>query len=116
MRKILLFLLFVGFFVSCSDLKEEILDETLNSDLLDGSDAADGILAPVYSRMNLLFNYHETYFLLQEISTDATSNVPPVVTWSLKNCTTPRRLARQSTLPLKLTWKHITGIQPGPGY
>jgi len=69
MKKTFLLLL-LGLFVGCTDLEEEVLDEALNSDLLEGPDAADGITAPVYARMNGLFNGHEDYFLLQEVSTD----------------------------------------------
>ncbi len=55
---------------ACSDLEPEVLDEALNSDLLEGAGAAEGILAPVYGRMNQLFNSHEDWFLIQEITTD----------------------------------------------
>ncbi|RIV23385.1 RagB/SusD family nutrient uptake outer membrane protein [Fibrisoma montanum] len=69
MKKIL-FVLLLGLTFGCTDLKEEVLDEALNTDLLQGPSAAGGILAPVYARMNNLFNGHEDYFLLQEVSTD----------------------------------------------
>ena len=68
-----LFILFLmlGASFSCTDLEEEILDEALNQDLLQGEGAAAGITAPVYSRMNSLFNGHENYITLQEISTES---------------------------------------------
>ncbi len=69
MKKII-FLLVLALTFGCTDLKEEVLDEALNTDLLKGPGAAGGILAPVYARMNNLFNGHEDYFLLQEVSTD----------------------------------------------
>ncbi len=70
MKKIIL--LFIPFFliIQGCELDEVILDEALNSDLLEGPGAAEGILSPVYARMNGLFNGHEDYFLLQEGSTD----------------------------------------------
>ncbi len=69
MKKIILWLT-LGLTFGCTDLDEEVLDEALNTDLLSGPGAAQGILAPVYARMNGLFNGHEDYFLLQEVSTD----------------------------------------------
>ncbi|MBC7922096.1 MAG: RagB/SusD family nutrient uptake outer membrane protein [Ferruginibacter sp.] len=68
--KRLLFWLTLGLTLGCTDLEEEVLDEALNANLLRGAGAAEGILAPVYARMNGLFNGHEEYFLLQEVSTD----------------------------------------------
>lgn len=70
MKKLFFFLFASFFFIQGCDLEEEILDEALNSDLLTGPGAAEGILAPVYARMNGLFNGHEDYFLLQEGCTD----------------------------------------------
>lgn len=53
---------------ACTDLKEEVLDETLGKTLTD-QEAADGIIAPVYALLPNIFQ-HTTYFALQEISTD----------------------------------------------
>lgn len=53
---------------SCSDLKEEVLDETLSVKLSD-QDAANGILAPAYGKFTDIFT-HTNYFALNEISTD----------------------------------------------
>ncbi len=58
-------LLYLG---SCTNLNEQVLDESSVSGLSD-KQAADGILAPVYARLPDLYN-HTTYFALQEISTD----------------------------------------------
>jgi starch-binding outer membrane protein, SusD/RagB family len=55
-------------FEGCSDLEEEILDETSTSGL-SSKQAADGLIAPIYGRLYDLFN-HTNYFALQEISTD----------------------------------------------
>lgn len=68
-RKLYLFLFFLGFIIveGCTDLDEEILDET--STTLSNKQAADAALAPVYGRLFDLFN-HTNYFSLQEISTD----------------------------------------------
>ncbi|HEY9004831.1 RagB/SusD family nutrient uptake outer membrane protein [Ohtaekwangia sp.] len=69
-RKLYIFLLFLGIIVieGCTDLNEEVLDETSSTGLTD-KQVADGILAPVYAPLfNLL--YHTNYFALQEISTD----------------------------------------------
>ncbi|GAB3221155.1 RagB/SusD family nutrient uptake outer membrane protein [Spirosoma arcticum] len=69
MKKIL-FLALACLTFGCTNLEEEVLDEALNTDLLKGPGATGGLLAPVYARMNGLFNGHEEYFLLQEVSTD----------------------------------------------
>lgn len=53
---------------SCTDLKENILDETSATGLSD-KEAAEGIVAPVYALLPSLFQ-HTRYFALQEISTD----------------------------------------------
>ncbi|MBC7572041.1 MAG: RagB/SusD family nutrient uptake outer membrane protein [Spirosoma sp.] len=58
-------LLYLG---SCTNLNEQILDESSVSGLSD-KQAADGILAPVYARLPDLYT-HTIYFALQEISTD----------------------------------------------
>jgi hypothetical protein len=66
-KKISLLLLFVAAF-GCTDLEEEILDESSTTGLSD-KQAVDGLLAPIYGRMFELFN-HTNYFAIQEISTD----------------------------------------------
>jgi len=53
---------------SCTDLKEEVLDETSATGLSE-KQAADGIIAPVYALLPSIFQ-HTTYFAIQEISTD----------------------------------------------
>ncbi|WP_064197357.1 MULTISPECIES: RagB/SusD family nutrient uptake outer membrane protein [Emticicia] len=53
----------------CTDLKEEVLDETLSAAKLTDKQAADGIIAPVYARLPDIF-LHTNYFAIQEISTD----------------------------------------------
>jgi starch-binding outer membrane protein, SusD/RagB family len=69
-RKLYILLLFLCFIIieGCTDLEEEILDETSSTGLTD-KQVADGIIAPVYAPMFDLF-LHTTYFTLQEISTD----------------------------------------------
>lgn len=65
------FLLCAAFFMvtfSCTDLEEEVLDESSAGTLTD-KQAADGWIAPVYARLPEIFN-HTNYFNLQEISTD----------------------------------------------
>lgn len=69
-KKILLLLMIFGMIIieGCTDLEEEILDESLtggatNAEILDGS------LAPAYAVLPSLFQ-HTIYFTLQEISTD----------------------------------------------
>jgi starch-binding outer membrane protein, SusD/RagB family len=66
-RKISLLFLFIAV-LGCTDLEEEILDES-SATGLSNKQAADGIIAPVYGRMYDLFN-HTNYFAIQEISTD----------------------------------------------
>ncbi|WP_025761743.1 RagB/SusD family nutrient uptake outer membrane protein [Dyadobacter tibetensis] len=53
---------------ACTDLNEQVLDETLSASLNEGQ-IASGALAPVYAVLPSLF-LHTTYFALQEISTD----------------------------------------------
>lgn len=53
---------------SCTDLDEEILDESLNGGSAD-SDILEGSLAPAYAILPGFFQ-HTNYFTLQEISTD----------------------------------------------
>ncbi len=65
----LLLLCSFAFLESCTDLKEEILDETLSAAKLTDKQAADGIIAPVYARLPDIF-LHTNYFAIQEISTD----------------------------------------------
>lgn len=71
MKKYLSFFILLLFTaVGCTDLEEQILDEARNEQLLRDPSAAESILAPVYARMNQLFNSHEDWFLIQELSTD----------------------------------------------
>lgn len=65
----ILFLCSFAVLESCTDLKEEILDETLSAAKLTDKQAADGIIAPVYARLPDIF-LHTNYFAIQEISTD----------------------------------------------
>jgi len=69
-RTILLSALFVVLFSSnqCTNLKEEILDETSATGLSE-QQAAEGIIAPVYALLPTIFQ-HTTTFAIQEISTD----------------------------------------------
>ncbi|MBO9616136.1 MAG: RagB/SusD family nutrient uptake outer membrane protein [Dyadobacter sp.] len=53
---------------ACTDLKEQVLDETLTAKLSE-EQTANGLLAPTYALLPNLFQ-HTTYFALQEISTD----------------------------------------------
>lgn len=71
MKKSIFYLFFFASLFACTDLEEEILDEALNRDLLQGEGATVGIMAPVYSEMYGLFNGHEDYLLLQEITTES---------------------------------------------
>lgn len=72
MNKITIFLLIllgVSFTTnSCTDLKEEVLDETSATGLSE-KQAADGIIAPVYALLPNIY-LHTNYFAIQEISTD----------------------------------------------
>ena len=70
MKKILLLSLFLGVMVmdSCTDLEEEVLDESLTGGST-ADQAADGSLGPAYAILPGLFQ-HTNYFALQEISTD----------------------------------------------
>ncbi len=69
-KKIAILFMFLGAIVieGCTDLEEEILDESSATGLT-SKQAADGIIAPVYGRLYDLFN-HTNYFAIQEISTD----------------------------------------------
>jgi len=70
-RKIIsLVLVFISIAVinSCTKLKEDVLDESSVAGLTD-KQQAEGIMAPVYAKLEDVF-LHTTYFDLQEISTD----------------------------------------------
>lgn len=58
----------MGLGLSCSDLKEQILDESLSGGKLQ-SDIIKGSVAPAYALLPDFF-LHTRYFALQEISTD----------------------------------------------
>ena len=69
MKRILsILLIFIGV-IGCTDLEEQVLDETLVPSNSSPKQSADGAIAPVYGRLYDLFN-HTNYFALQEISTD----------------------------------------------
>ena len=53
---------------SCTDLEEQVLDETFSTKLTD-KQTADGLIAPVYALLPNIYQ-HTTYFALQEITTD----------------------------------------------
>lgn len=53
---------------ACTDLKEQVLDESLTAKLTD-QETANGLIVPVYALLPDLFQ-HTRYFALQEISTD----------------------------------------------
>lgn len=65
-----LLLLFVGITAlnACTKLTEQVLDESSASGLTD-KQAAEGIIAPAYAKLEDVF-LHTNYFSLQEISTD----------------------------------------------
>jgi starch-binding outer membrane protein, SusD/RagB family len=69
-KYILLTMLFFSMMVieGCTDLEEEVLDESLNGGATPDK-IADGAIAPVYAVLPGLF-LHTNYFALQEISTD----------------------------------------------
>jgi hypothetical protein len=64
-----LFLLaFAMFFGSCTDLQEQVLDESLSGDAAD-SDLVKGVVAPAYGMLPEFYR-HTRYFAVQEISSD----------------------------------------------
>ncbi len=69
-KKIFLFLLLFGMMIieGCTDLEEEVLDESLTGGA-SPSEVLDGSLAPAYAVLPGFFQ-HTNYFTLQEISTD----------------------------------------------
>ena len=69
-KKIYLLMMLFGIssIESCTKLDEQILDETISSNL-NAKQAADGIIAPVYARLPDLYS-HTVLFAIQEISTD----------------------------------------------
>src|SRR6478609_11303511 len=70
-KKIINLLLLVAGFAmvnGCTKLTEQVLDESSASGLTD-KQAAEGIIAPVYAKLEDVFQ-HTNYFALQEISTD----------------------------------------------
>lgn len=69
-KKLMLLLLFVSMMIieGCTDLEEDVLDESLTGGATD-VEILDGSLAPAYAILPGLFQ-HTNYFTLQEISTD----------------------------------------------
>lgn len=65
---LIMMLLSISIIESCTNLDEQILDETTSSNL-NAKQAADGIIAPVYARLPDLYT-HTILFAIQEISTD----------------------------------------------
>ncbi|MEO8109802.1 MAG: hypothetical protein ABI594_07225, partial [Ginsengibacter sp.] len=65
---LLLIIVSIAAINSCSKLKENVLDESSVSGLT-AKQQAEGIIAPVYAKLEDVF-MHTTYFALQEISTD----------------------------------------------
>lgn len=63
-----MFLAVAVFFGSCTDLGEEILDESLTGDTKD-TDLVRGSIAPAYGMLPEFYR-HTRYFAVQEISTD----------------------------------------------
>ncbi len=61
-------LAFVIFFGSCTDLQEQILDESLSGGALE-TDLVKGSVAPAYGMLPEFYR-HTRYFAVQEISTD----------------------------------------------
>ncbi len=70
-NKITLALLFVSMLLNwnCTDLEEEVLDESLTPST-EGIDEAIAALSPVYAKSNDDIWRHTNYFAMQEISTD----------------------------------------------
>lgn len=67
-KNILFLVLPLWFSSSCTDLKEQVLDETFTSSLTD-KQAADGLIASSYALLPNIY-LHTNYFSLQEITTD----------------------------------------------
>jgi starch-binding outer membrane protein, SusD/RagB family len=53
---------------ACTNLEEQVLDESFNTTVSE-KDAANGVIAPVYALLPTIYQ-HTTYFALQEISSD----------------------------------------------
>ncbi len=66
--KVLLLVVSTTIIYSCTKLTEQVLDESSATGLTD-KQAAEGIIAPVYAKLEDVF-LHTNYFALQEISTD----------------------------------------------
>lgn len=66
--KVLLLVVSATIMYSCTKLTEQVLDESSATGLTDRQ-AAEGIVAPVYAKLEDVF-LHTNYFALQEISTD----------------------------------------------
>lgn len=81
MRTSLILLLSIFFFISCTDLEEEVLDEALNTDLIEGEGYEEGLLAAVYSSNDDLYTHYGYNFGLQEFSTDEAMIPTRVTDW-----------------------------------
>ena len=59
-------------FTSCTDLKEEVLDEQLGSDLVNNPDNIDALINPPYAQLRRTIEWYD-YWAIQQISTDETA-------------------------------------------
>lgn len=59
-------------FTSCTDLKEEVLDEQLGSDLVNNPANIDALINPPYAQLRRTIEWYD-YWALQQISTDETA-------------------------------------------
>lgn len=59
-------------FASCTDLKEEVLDEQLGSDLVNNPANIDALINPPYAQLRRTIEWYD-YWALQQISTDETA-------------------------------------------
>jgi hypothetical protein len=59
-------------FTSCTDLKEEVLDEQLGSDLVNNPANIDALINPPYAQLRRTIEWYD-YWALQQIPTDETA-------------------------------------------
>ena len=68
MKKITSLLLIAASLTACTNLEEQVLDETFQTNVAE-KDIAPGLIAPVYALLPTIYQ-HTTYFALQQITTD----------------------------------------------
>jgi hypothetical protein len=72
MKKIKYLLLLALLPMACTDLKEELIDESTGEELLESPTSLEGLVAPVYARLRGTFSDQARFFALAQHTSDET--------------------------------------------